>query len=34
MQAFLTGLLAAALPILLSLGRMVMAVLTICIIGR
>ena len=34
MQAFLTGLLAAALPILLSLGRMVMAVLTIWIIVR
>lgn len=34
MQAFLTGLLAAALPILLSLGRMVMAVLAIWIIVR
>ena len=34
MQAFLTSLLAAALPILLSLGRMVMAVLAIWIIVR
>jgi hypothetical protein len=34
MQAFLTGLLAAALPILLSLGRMVLAVLTIWIVVR
>jgi len=29
MQAFFTGLLAAAVPILLSLGRIVMAVLAI-----
>lgn len=34
MQAFFTGLLAAAIPILLSLGRIVMAVLAIWIIIR
>ena len=34
MQAFFTGLLAAAIPILLSLGRIVMAVLAIWIVVR
>lgn len=34
MQAFFTGLLAAAIPILLSLGRIVMAVLAIWIVIR
>lgn len=34
MQAFFTGLLAAAVPILLSLGRIVMAVLAIWIVVR
>lgn len=34
MQAFFTGLLAAAVPILLSLGRIVMAVLAIWIVIR
>ena len=34
MQAFFTGLLAAAIPILLSLGRIVMAVLAIWTVIR